>query len=407
MDDSNLLCIRFAFGVPLEDIFPPSGIHPRLKNLFNETIIALNNNPFPLSRIIKIREKPVNTGLNLKENLLSGQLYEKSIHPLTFFWIIRHFLGVLPLPLFAKYSNGRKFNWEFLAGQCRKHKMRASYQLDLEISWAIHRLPQAHIALIYALVNFFRTISLRRYSDKLDKTSVTSLVVYFSSSLFVRPYRPGFVNKAERIYFYLLFYLIVNWQRIKRKKCERFVILNSKLPSIVESDESDFLENTLIDFGCQTSFLSQSDNRVDREIQVPEEEDDESTITDTIYNTRESQKSEMCLQSVKEETEENAPNSDYEEISYEHSDTKICDKKTHLTPKILLREKLFRANRSLVNVIGKLKSKQDLIKSKSGSKLNYKYNLLKDPTITKVRSLHINNCVKESPNIKYKKLLTL
>ncbi|EEZ98817.2 hypothetical protein TcasGA2_TC004423 [Tribolium castaneum] len=319
MDDSNLLCIRFAFGVPLEDIFPPNGIHPRLKNLFNETKIALNNNPFPLSRIIKIREKPLNTGLNLKETLLSGQLrYKKDIQPLTFLWLIRHFLGVLPLPLFTKYSNGRKYNWDFLASQCQKH--RTCYQLDLEISWAIHRLPKAHVVLIYTLINFFRNISLKRYSDKLDKTSVTALVVYFSSSLFVRPYRPGFVIKADRIYFHLLFYLIVNWQRIKREKCELLATLDSKLPSIFESDESDVLEIAFADFCCQTREVSS----VDRVIQVPEEENNDEEEKSTIYSTKESQKSEQPVEEVNE-------NCDYEEISYKNSDAKIWKSYSKLT----------------------------------------------------------------------------
>lgn len=152
----------------------------------------------------------MNTGLDLKQTLLSGELcYKRDVHPLTYLWIIRHFLGLLPLPLFTRYSNGKKFRWVELARQCRRYRMQSSFQLDSNISWSIQRLPEHHIMLIHELMKFFQRISVRRYSDKLDKSSVTSVVNYFSSSLFVRPYRPGFLIHVSAKSIFKFFYLLI------------------------------------------------------------------------------------------------------------------------------------------------------------------------------------------------------
>lgn len=63
----------------------------------------------------------VNERLNLKE------LIEKCVYlqfkklPGALLWIIRHFIGLLPLPLMPHYTNNKFFNWKKLSLMCKQY----------------------------------------------------------------------------------------------------------------------------------------------------------------------------------------------------------------------------------------------------------------------------------------------
>lgn len=59
--------------------------------------------------------------------------YQKlsSFQPGTYLWVIRHFLGILPIPLIPKYSNEISIDWNRLSDQCQDYlKYGRSFQED-------------------------------------------------------------------------------------------------------------------------------------------------------------------------------------------------------------------------------------------------------------------------------------
>lgn len=59
--------------------------------------------------------------LELKHRLVYDVYFEhlSNYLPGTYFWLIRHFIGLLPIPLLPKYANGVTFDWRYLAEKCK------------------------------------------------------------------------------------------------------------------------------------------------------------------------------------------------------------------------------------------------------------------------------------------------
>lgn len=60
--------------------------------------------------------------LKLKDKLvisLDYQLSTEEYSPGSFFWVIRHFFGLLPLPILPSYTKDVHFYWNTLADKCK------------------------------------------------------------------------------------------------------------------------------------------------------------------------------------------------------------------------------------------------------------------------------------------------
>lgn len=54
--------------------------------------------------------------------------------PSTYMWLIRHFLGLLPIPLLPQFSNNILFEWNRLSDQCQDYlKNGRSFNEDSNI----------------------------------------------------------------------------------------------------------------------------------------------------------------------------------------------------------------------------------------------------------------------------------
>jgi hypothetical protein len=169
--------------------------------------------------------------------------------------------------------------------------------------------------------------------------------------------------------------------------------------------------------GEQTALADDDSKKVEFSEEVEEGEESGGDKKVGSDDSESSPRSQKCEEDIKRNSVKTiVSNEYYEEINCSvnsNSETIIYKKdksrSKSLTPKILLKQKISEANRSLVSVISKvnekLKSKQDTMET--ATLRRHKYNLLKDVNVTKVQSLHVNRCTTDAPNIKYKKLLTI
>lgn len=225
----------------------------------------------------------------------------------------------------------------------------------------------------------------------------------------------------------------MHWTRIRREEHDCFRQLENKLSSIWEHEEPDkdkikdyneLLRYRLLECGCQTSAwlltaTNDKDDVIDEDslsehqhetprLNLWDQEDNEDVKSEQNQDIEEKQADSIennLDTTIYEEISNDKINSNSETVIYKQKDRSIFTPNT-------LKKKLVKANISLVNVISKvnekLKSRQELLKSRSGTKVdNVKYDLLKDLEVKKVQSLQVNHVVTESPNIKYQKLMTL
>lgn len=59
--------------------------------------------------------------LNLKELIEKCVFWQIKKLPGVLLWIIRHFIGLLPLPLLSDYADGKFFNWKKLSRLCKRY----------------------------------------------------------------------------------------------------------------------------------------------------------------------------------------------------------------------------------------------------------------------------------------------
>lgn len=72
--------------------------------------------------------------LDLKSKIEQCILPRINKIPGALLWIIRHFIGLLPLPLLASYADGRFFRWTELSETCRKYFSEDNPRKDYKIN---------------------------------------------------------------------------------------------------------------------------------------------------------------------------------------------------------------------------------------------------------------------------------
>ncbi|XP_057671539.1 uncharacterized protein LOC130903452 [Diorhabda carinulata] len=206
---------RFDFAVPLEDIFTNGGIHPRLRFIFQQAFDLCLESHLSIRETLQ-KECCLSTCLELKQRIIYARqpvINSQYSSPGAFFWIIRHFLGLLPIPLFPAVTCNQKFPWKELSQQIKHvsqyNLTEREYKLLYTIASALNNLPQEHLSLLNILVMFIRNIS----KKKCCKTSLKDLAKYYCDAVFVRPFQPGHKIKDENM-FPLFMYIITRWYRI-------------------------------------------------------------------------------------------------------------------------------------------------------------------------------------------------
>ncbi|XP_030752066.1 uncharacterized protein LOC115879390 [Sitophilus oryzae] len=220
---SSILTTRFDFGVPLEDIFPPGDVHSRLKFLF---VIAYNEYrdcSSDIEDVLKYSQGSLQTRFDLKDKLILDIDYRNSIqgYPTgSYFWLLRHFLGLLPLPLLPTYTNGCWFDWVDIGEECRyvlKYFRGGSssgrHRLDQEIADSMNMLPWQNLILLDLLVKFIRKICCPYHPNNINKESLITLGKFFCGSVLLRPYTPGNYTKNDTL-LSLFLYIILRWKNL-------------------------------------------------------------------------------------------------------------------------------------------------------------------------------------------------
>ncbi|XP_050300917.1 uncharacterized protein LOC126739326 isoform X2 [Anthonomus grandis grandis] len=221
---SSIFSIRFNFGVPLEDILPPNDIHPRLKILFQKTFMACISHGFDIEHILRYDQGTLKEKLQLKDKLISSLDYRitENYTPGSYFWVLRHFFGLLPVPVCPKYTKGAKFEWASLAEECKyllkNHDKNKKGLLDYDIAQNINMLPIENGNMLSIMVKFLRKLSVKKTTfkekQKYDRMTLKLICEYFSPCMFDRPFRPGGSQRCE--YKPLLLYLILRWDCISQ-----------------------------------------------------------------------------------------------------------------------------------------------------------------------------------------------
>ncbi|CAH1109189.1 unnamed protein product [Psylliodes chrysocephalus] len=205
---------RFDFGVPLEDIFPPDDIHPRLKFIFQKALGLYEESHLSIQDILNER-LCLQECLELKQSII----YDKQpginlFNPVgAYFWIIRHFLGLLPIPLIPKITSTHRYNWEELSRKCRnllrtnKFRNRKEFNFfNYSIAKSLNNLPKEHILMLNTVVVFIREVSKEKSSENI----LQSLLRYYCDAVFIRPFTPGH-RVADVDMFPLMSYLVKKW----------------------------------------------------------------------------------------------------------------------------------------------------------------------------------------------------
>ncbi|XP_076253174.1 uncharacterized protein LOC143191689 [Rhynchophorus ferrugineus] len=267
---SNYLTARFDFGVPLEDIFPSNGIHPRLAYLFNK---AFETYKWSGKSICTLENSHVSieTCLELKRKLVYDANYHKNIqnyHPKIYFWVLRHFFGLLPLPLLPTYTNGIWFDWHSIANEClyilRNPRGSNRNILDHEIMGSINMLPLQNRILLQTFIDFLKKICISR--NKFYNRRLYYLAKYFSQSLLCRPYRPGIYMKNSAntsLIMYLCMKSNVFFKHLVPKN-----ITSVNIPSISTNNtacQTDYIPSS--DKNCQVFQIKTSENNFDETLQ--------------------------------------------------------------------------------------------------------------------------------------------
>ncbi|KAL1500936.1 hypothetical protein ABEB36_006352 [Hypothenemus hampei] len=199
--------VGFDFGLPLEDIFPSNDIHPRLKFLFDQALRWYHTDSRDI-HLIMAERCSLSQLLELKERLVhSKDYYCMQYNTGAYFWMLRHFLGLLPLPLLPSYTNNVIFNWRALA-----KKLNNKTLCPTDIQSTLLKLPEKNLLLLYVLIQFLRKTSMRN-SQSLNKSTLKYLIIYFSKVLFQRPYQPENIPK-QNFFCPLLSYIIIKWKNV-------------------------------------------------------------------------------------------------------------------------------------------------------------------------------------------------
>ncbi|KAF5270411.1 hypothetical protein FQR65_LT05599 [Abscondita terminalis] len=204
---------RLKFGIPLEEAFHTKfAIHPMLLNVFKQTYCSIINCGYPIGTVIRL-QGTLNERLALKERISSCKdLTNVRCQPGTYLWVIRHYLGLLPVQILPKRIGNTKFMWWKIGRECEASlKSRKCSEMTYQVIKELLRLPVSNFLMLMSVVSFLRELSvLPKGEPTVNKKSVYVLVKYFSASIFTRPFRP-----SDTRYYSLLLYLIIKWPEIE------------------------------------------------------------------------------------------------------------------------------------------------------------------------------------------------
>ncbi|KRT81369.1 hypothetical protein AMK59_6009, partial [Oryctes borbonicus] len=162
---NNIRRTRLPFGVPLDDIFPCNDIHPYLKIVFSKAYHDITLNKYSVEEVTSKRQGTIAERLLLKEIIASCKPMPSAVPPGILLWILRHFIGLLPLPLLPEYTNGQHFSWRRLAQFCKRSFMRyATVEVNnrlliCKLAQELARLPPANLLLLSVMLDFIRALS--------------------------------------------------------------------------------------------------------------------------------------------------------------------------------------------------------------------------------------------------------
>ncbi|KAL3268369.1 hypothetical protein HHI36_007485 [Cryptolaemus montrouzieri] len=215
---ADLFCYKFDFGVPLDDLFPPNDLHPKIELMYSYASKSLKKEMFG-SDIVSSSSNQTEDLINLRKMVLNSKYLQGT--PQSFLWLIEHFLGLLPIPLLPPYLQEKRLNWLLLSKQCkgifqRYHETkRINYNLDDEIVSEMSKLPPQHSLLLDLQIRFMREISF--FPEKLSrkKSKLIYYTKYFTASIFLRPFRSGLEQSIEKEYRYIILYMVLRWPFIQ------------------------------------------------------------------------------------------------------------------------------------------------------------------------------------------------
>ncbi|XP_066138533.1 uncharacterized protein [Euwallacea fornicatus] len=219
----------FDFGVPLEDVSPAEDMHMRLKHLFHMAYKSYIKYEYSIEGLLKYNQGSLNERLELKDRLVFALDYHaatKDFSPGAYFWLLRHFLGLLPIPLLPAYTGGINFEWKSVANECKKYfNCYNSYEqkrnLEYNIAQKIGMLPMQNLTFLNAFIQLLRVISFKKTKRsnqyQFNRKSLKALVNYYCPSLFIRPYQPQSFEKCK--YFPLILLIILRWKNIYQHCC--------------------------------------------------------------------------------------------------------------------------------------------------------------------------------------------
>ncbi|XP_066138534.1 uncharacterized protein [Euwallacea fornicatus] len=223
----------FDFGVPLEDVSPAEDMHMRLKHLFHMAYKSYIKYEYSIEGLLKYNQGSLNERLELKDRLVFALDYHaatKDFSPGAYFWLLRHFLGLLPIPLLPAYTGGINFEWKSVANECKKYfNCYNSYEQKRNLEYNIaqwkniyqhccgihmhrvdlfssgieqqgNKLPQTHYH-SHLSSNFYKEVSCQTeidlyetsssYSDKLD-------LDYLARKQKTEEYKLAYIEKIHR-----------------------------------------------------------------------------------------------------------------------------------------------------------------------------------------------------------------
>lgn len=232
--EEHLFCNKFNFEVPLEDLYPPNYLHPKITLMYEQALSCFENGNTTLELLLSGDNESPQERLDLKENMLNIKHPKLNGSPKSFLWLIEHFLGLLPIPLLPVYMNGKNFEWFLLSLKCEdigfdknyKRKILNTNYCDHQIHKELAKLPSQHKLLLNQHMEFIRNISFLEKTRK--KRTIFYYSKYFTASLIIRPFRSGLNENLEKEYQFLIFYMTLRWPYIHKTLIESSLLTISE-----------------------------------------------------------------------------------------------------------------------------------------------------------------------------------
>ncbi|XP_063243018.1 uncharacterized protein LOC134542574 [Bacillus rossius redtenbacheri] len=157
--------------------------------------------------------------MELKKSLEAGEsILDVNYPPGVPLWVLRHFFGTLPKPLFRRDFWGYVINQAIVAVQHVVNNYDfAVTPIHNIIARRVSALPSEEHAVLARLVRLVRDLAAGPggVSAGRRKRRVVALVEYFADSLCARPYFPGSTTKEGRAICPLLTILCLDWPKIE------------------------------------------------------------------------------------------------------------------------------------------------------------------------------------------------